>query len=89
MSHDARYNSKAHREWSAAVIRNAGGLCQECRRYGRTDKDGNPVRAVLAHHIVPRKVAPEKAYDLGNGQALCWACHNKKHPEKGGKRWRF
>ena len=31
---------------------------------------------------------PELRYDLKNGRALCAACHNKAHPEKGGKAWK-
>ena len=62
-----------------------GGLCQECRRYGRVDADGMRVKATTAHHIVPLEVAPERAFDPDNGMALCAACHNKKHPEKGGR----
>lgn len=76
------YHSAAYKRWRATVLRNAGYLCQECRRYGRTDKDGLPVAAVVAHHIIEVKDAPELALDPDNGQALCLACHNRLHPEK-------
>ena len=74
MPHDKHYDSARHDAWRAAVLRRAGYLCEECRRYGRTDKDGLPVRATTAHH---------------NGRALCEKCHNKAHPEKGkgGRYW--
>ena len=85
MPHDAHYMSARHKRWRAAVIRRAGGLCEECRRYGRTDRDGLPVAATTAHHIKPREEFPELEYDLDNGRALCEACHNRAHPEKGAK----
>lgn len=34
-----------------------------------------PERKLEAHHIRPKAIFPEKAYDLGNGIALCWRCH--------------
>lgn len=52
-------------------------------------QDGLPVRATVAHHIQHLDEHPELAYDLANGRALCEACHNKMHPEKGGKSARF
>ena len=55
---------------------------EECKKYGRHDKDGNPVAAVTAHHIQHLEDRPDLAYDVRNGQALCNACHNKAHPEK-------
>ena len=76
-------------DMEAKVLRRAGYRCEECRRYGRTDKDGLPVRATVAHHIQHLDEHPELAYDLANGRALCEACHNKMHPEKGGKSARF
>ncbi len=89
MPHDTHYNSAKHKEWRRKVIRKAHGLCEECRRYGRLDKDGLPVKATTAHHIKHRDEFPELQYDLNNGQALCEACHNKKHPEKGGSRGNY
>lgn len=89
MSHDPHYNKRRHRAWSDKVLRRAGNLCEECRRYGRLDSRGMPVAAVHAHHILHVKDRPDLAYDVTNGMALCEACHNKKHPEKGGFRGRF
>lgn len=31
------------------------------------------------HHMVPRKVAPERLYDPTNLQTLCKACHAEHH----------
>ena len=83
MTNKKHYDSARHKRWRALVIRRAGGLCQECRRYGRVGADGLSIPATTAHHIVPLEVAPEKGFDPENGMALCAACHNKKHPEKG------
>ncbi len=75
------YDSARHREWAAKVLRKDRYLCQRCLRYGKK------VPAKVAHHIKPVEFFPEFAYDMGNGEALCAACHNKEHPEKGGARW--
>lgn len=89
MPHDEYYTGAKHRAWRAAVLRRAGYLCEECKRYGRLDKNGLPVRATTAHHIKHRDEFPELQYDVNNGRALCENCHNKAHPEKGrrGKYW--
>lgn len=81
----AYYQLARHKRWREKVLRRAGYLCEECKRYGRTDADGNPVRATTAHHIKHRDEFPELAYVISNGQALCAKCHNAKHPEKGGR----
>ena len=84
---DAKYQDTRHRRWREKVLRRAKYLCEECRRYGRTDAKGLPVVATTAHHIKHADEYPELRFDLNNGQALCAACHAKKHPEKGGKYW--
>ena len=85
MATDRYYDSAKHKRWRDAVLRRAGYLCEECRRYGRLDKDGLPVRATTAHHIKHRDEFPELQTDVSNGRALCTACHNRQHPEKGGR----
>ncbi len=85
MTIDSYYDSAKHKRWRAAVLRRAGYLCEECRKYGRLDKNGLPVAATTAHHIKHRDEFPELATDISNGMALCQACHNRMHPEKGGK----
>ena len=84
MPHDKHYNSARHKVWAEKVLRRAGYLCEECRRYGRLDSHGLPVRATTAHHIKHRDEYPELQYDVMNGRALCERCHNRAHPEKGG-----
>ena len=88
MGADPYYSSRKHRAWRKKVLKRAGYLCQECKRYGRMDKNGQPVVAVTAHHIKHREEYPELQYDVNNGMALCLDCHNKMHPEKGGGRKR-
>lgn len=85
MPGDPHYNKARHKKWRADVIKRAGGLCEECKRYGRTDKDGLPIVATVAHHIKPRDIYPALQYVLSNGRALCEGCHNIAHPEKGAK----
>ena len=86
MPEDPYYKSKEHKVWVAAVFAMAPhdgqgrALCVNCLRYGRRTP------ATVAHHIKPRSLYPELALDPANGAALCGRCHNREHPEKGGKR---
>ena len=75
------YDSARHRAWAEKVLRKDKYLCQRCLRYGKK------VPANVAHHIKPIEFYPELALDVSNGEALCAACHNAEHPEKGGARW--
>lgn len=45
-----------------------GFRCTKCGKAGKLE----------AHHIEPVHIAPELAYDVGNGLALCRACHIDK-----------
>lgn len=81
------YKSARHKAWREKVLRRAGYLCEECRRYGRVDAKGLPVAATTAHHIQHLEDRPDLAYSLDNGRALCARCHNEAHPEKGGWHW--
>ena len=83
----AHYDRAKHRTWSEKIKKRAGYLCEECRKYGRRDKNGLPVAAKIAHHKKTLEEYPELAYDLSNGEALCLKCHAKRHPEKGGKHY--
>ena len=74
------YQSSKHRAWREKVLRRDKYLCQECLRYGKKTP------ATHAHHIKFREDYPELQYVVSNGQSLCAACHNAKHPEKG--EWR-
>ena len=85
MPSDPHYSKKRHRIWRDAVIKRAGGLCEECKRYGRVDENGMPPAGTIAHHIKPREHYPQLQYVVSNGRALCEKCHNVAHPEKGAK----
>lgn len=80
---EVNYHKKQHRRWRELVLKRAGGLCEECKRYGRVDEDGLPPKATIAHHIKHADEYPELRYVVSNGEALCAKCHNKMHPEKG------
>lgn len=85
-SADKFYSSAAWHHKRAAILRRDKHLCVECRRYGRRDKNGQPVRAVLVHHIVEYEDAPELGLVDSNLVSLCEACHNKKHPDRAAKK---
>ena len=59
-------------------------LCTECAAAWRRGELAAPRPATVVHHIKPRSERPDLALELDNLQSLCDACHNKKHPEKGG-----
>ena len=79
MSDNPLYNSARHKRWREKVLRRAGYLCEECKRYGRRTP------ATVAHHIKHADEYPELRFIVSNGRALCNACHNKEHPEKARK----
>lgn len=66
----AHYGTPEHVEWSRAVIRRSGGMCQG-KGCGRTDT------RLFADHIAELKDGGA-ALDLANGQALCGTCHGTK-----------
>lgn len=73
------YKSGKWKKKRAAILRRDKYLCQECRKYGRR------VEAVTVHHIKHADTNPELVYDSNNLVSLCNTCHNKMHPEKGGR----
>lgn len=64
-----------------AILRRDGYQCQMCKRYGKNRE------AQTVHHIKHVDEFPELAYVDSNLVSICNACHNKEHPEKGGKRF--
>lgn len=84
---DDFYHSAAYKRWREAVLRRDKYLCQICKRYGRTDADGLPVRGNVAHHIKTVEEHPELRLRVENGMCICEKCHNRIHPEKP-KNWR-
>ena len=81
---DGFYATPEYRDWCRAVFARAKkdsagrALCENCWRYGKA------VPAKVAHHRIPRRERPDLELDVANGVALCAACHNAAHPEKGG-----
>lgn len=75
------YKGKRWQRVRDAVMRRDGYQCRDCRRYGRITP------AVTVHHIVHLEDDPSLAYDMGNLISLCDKCHNRRHPEKGGRRY--
>lgn len=76
-------------QWKALrlmALRRDGWKCVQCGARGRLEVD----------HIQPVRTAPELAFDLGNLQCLCAACHTRKtrleigHPplSEGRQQWR-
>lgn len=61
-----------HQQWAEAVKDRDCWLCVPCKAAGRL------VPCRYADHSIPRHVAPERAYDLTNGSAMCSACHARK-----------
>jgi len=89
------YNTKRWRKKRKYILARDSYLCRECRKYGRT------AEAKAVHHITPIEEFALKlikgiidiaeffrlALEDDNLESLCNPCHNKKHPEKGGKRF--
>jgi len=78
---DEFYKSEKWKRKRAAILRRDGYLCQDCKRYGRMRQ------ATTVHHIEHYDERPDLALVDSNLVSLCAACHNARHPEKGGSRW--
>lgn len=72
------YESKRWRRKRERILKRDKYLCQECKKYGRA------VDAQTVHHIKPVEEYPEMVFMDDNLVSLCYHCHNKMHPEKGG-----
>lgn len=59
------FNTYSLRKWSKAVRVRDKNTCQMCGRVG----------TIEAHHIYPKSLYPDKAYNLDNGVSLCRCCH--------------
>lgn len=67
----AEYRSSHLRAWSLAVRERDSYICQHC---GESDR-----RRLHAHHIKPRAMFPDLAFEIDNGLTLCNSCHLKEH----------
>ena len=76
------HKSKRWREKRKQILKRDNYLCQECKKYGRR------VDGEVVHHIIHVDEAPELAFVDDNLVTLCSKCHNKLHPEKGGKHYK-
>lgn len=85
-SADKFYSSTAWKHKRMAILKRDGYLCCECRRYGRKDRNGLPIRATLVHHVVEYEDAPELGLADDNLVSLCDGCHNRMHPERAARR---
>lgn len=72
----AFYKSVRWLEVRAIVLSRDDGLCQQCKRRGRT-ATGSQV-----DHIKPRKQHQELAFDTENLETLCLSCHNAKRRQE-------
>ncbi len=75
------YKSKKWKHKRLCILRRDKYLCVECQKSGRRRE------AVTVHHILHTDEYPELGYDDNNLVSLCNACHNKMHPEKGGRKY--
>lgn len=71
---DPHYQSPEHAAWRKEVLRRAGHRCQaaDCTHPHRGEGS-----RLFADHVVELRDGGA-ALDLGNGQALCGACHTRK-----------
>jgi len=76
------YTSKKWRKKREYILHRDGFLCQECRKYGRNTE------AKIVHHILEVDEHPELKMKNNNLVSVCYSCHNKLHPEKGGHKIR-
>ena len=72
------YSSTAWRRARVKILSRDDHLCQECLREDRLTP------ANVVHHIKELEDYPELALTEENLESICYACHNKEHPEKGG-----
>lgn len=63
-SHRNNFNGSDLKAWSKEVLKRADNKCEYCGK-----------KAVLAHHIQPKKLEPFFALDPENGLACCEECH--------------
>ena len=74
------YRSEKWKRVRSRMLRRDGYTCVICKRYGRHRP------ATIVHHIKSLEDYPELRFDPNNLMSVCMDCHNKLHPEKGGRR---
>lgn len=74
------YKNKKWKNKREIILKRDGYLCQECKKFGKRTE------ATTVHHIIHVEDNPLLAWKDDNLQSVCAKCHNKLHPEKGGRR---
>lgn len=82
---DPFLHSKAWRRVRQKRLDMDNGMCCDCMERFRAGLIEKPNRATMVHHVIPREERPDLALVLSNLRSLCDGCHNKRHPEKGGR----
>lgn len=75
------YRSSKWKKKRLQILKRDGYACQECKKYGKN------VDANIVHHLKEVEFFPELKLSNSNLQSVCAACHNRLHPEKGGRKW--
>ena len=81
---DPFYKSAAWRRARAAALERDHHLCRDCMAAKARGEMVRARTATVVHHILPVELRPDLKLDMDNLISLCEACHNKRHPEKGG-----
>jgi len=81
---DPFYHSGPWLEAREERLRRDHYICCDCmEEYQITGE--KPRTATMVHHVIPRSERPDLELDIENLRSLCYICHNRKHPEKGGQ----
>lgn len=70
---DSFYQSSQWRNKRVNILSRDAGLCQNCRREGRT------VIGNIVHHIIEVSVNWDLRLTDDNLETICSTCHNKEH----------
>jgi 5-methylcytosine-specific restriction enzyme A len=73
------YRSTIWRKKREYILKRDEWQCQEHKKYGVNRE------ASIVHHIVPIEEGGDKLKN-SNLISVCAKCHNKLHPEKGGRK---
>ena len=79
------YHSKEWKRIRMDALTRDGGMCQDCMEKFRAGLIRKPRRAVMVHHIIPRKERPDLELVMDNLRSLCARCHEEHHPERRAK----
>lgn len=67
-------NSFEYKQWRTAVYSRDGHRCALCLAS----------EGIVAHHVEPIAINPDRAFDVDNGLTLCRPCHKLVHAQMGG-----